>query len=141
MNYDDMPKQIKCRICKTVQDADHKYCKECGVSFRSEVFQAPSLDMDTRMKDDLDAWIKSEKKYFIPPVCGTATKLPMEYRATMLCGKGNHEPELSTMLSTPLEIQHKMTKDMYASCDCGCSSHIADALKNVTVEDFFKPAH
>lgn len=147
MNYETMPAQIKCTRCRTIQDASHKYCKECGISFREgktprSIFEQAD---DLRQKEwdqDIERWKESEKRYFIPPVTSDQTKIPLITSTAMpgdilLCKTTSADMPFkagdTACISTSPEASREMARRFHESC--GCKSHISDVFSKVKFED------
>ena len=112
MNYETIPAQIRCTKCRTIQDATHKFCKECGINFtngkipRSIFEQAEDL-RQKEWNEGIDKWREMEKRYFIPPI---------------------------TCVSTSPEASRVMAREFFTKCDC--KSHIpVDMFSQMKFED------
>lgn len=138
MNYETIPAQIRCTKCRTIQDASHKFCKECGINFIPNgitVRPSPFPQEGTKLDRDLEKWIDIEKRYFIPPVTCDQTKVPLISRAVeqdniVLCAS-TEQP--SACISTSPEASREMARRFHESC--GCKSHISDVFSKVKFED------
>lgn len=82
MNYEIMPAQIRCTKCKTIQDASHKFCKECGINFTDgkihrSIFEQADKHYQKEWDRGIKKWIESEKRYFIPPATCDQIRIPL----------------------------------------------------------------
>lgn len=166
MNYETIPAQIRCTKCRTIQDASHKFCKECGINFIPNgitVRPSPFPQEGTKLDRDLEKWIEIEKRYFIPPVTcdqtmlckSTVVELPFHAddiaclstspEASREMAKEFYETHIKTdpiavYVDTAMkgitDETKQRTREFFTKCDC--KSHIPDVFNQITFEDIIQ---